>query len=85
MIDVTYLLANEELSAGSNGVGRPFSEVSFHSWVGENFEVISTFESFIPKEVNFVVFIITDEIQAKGLVPSLREDIEGDLSADGVR
>lgn len=58
--------------------------------IRENLVVISSRETLVAEEVNSLVldagnvFLGLDVLQAVGLVPASREDIEGDLSSDRV-
>jgi hypothetical protein len=51
------------------------------SWILPNFKIIATFITFITPKVNLVI-IILNKLEAEGLVPTLRENIERDLTAD---
>ena len=60
-------LFHEQLLAHLHGVLRALSEVPLDSRMIVNLIVVATFESFIPKEVNFVIFSLSNEVQAVGL------------------
>lgn len=60
------------------------------SLIAKDFIVVSTFKALVTKEVNGGIFNSRDGLlsfnvlKAVGLVPASREDIEGDLSSNGV-
>lgn len=53
------------------------------SWVREYFEIVSSLECFVSKEVDFVKVLLLNESKAVGLVPALREYVKADLSSNG--
>lgn len=72
---------------------RVLDRVSDGSWVLVDLPIVAAFESLVAEEVNLVVFdsrqaryggLSFDVLQAVRLVPTLGEDIERDLAANGI-
>jgi hypothetical protein len=78
------LRGEEELAALLDGVVGAGGGVAFHLRVGKDLVIITTGESLVPEEVDIAVAVLLQVLQAVGLVPTNRENIEGDLTADRV-
>ena len=50
-------------------------------WILPNFKIIAALITLITPKVNLVI-IILDKLEAEGLVPTLRENIERNLTAN---
>lgn len=84
-----YLQA-EQLLEQFYGILWSRNRVANSSLIAKDFVVVSTFKALITKEVNGGIFnsgdglLSFDVLKAVGLVPASGEDVEGDLSSDGV-
>lgn len=67
-----------------HGIRGVLDGVSNDGGVIVNFKVVSAFGRFIAKEVNFTEVVSLQVTQTEGLIPALREGIDGDLSTDRI-
>lgn len=81
----------EELFQLRHRILRIFHRVSNGSCIFEDFEVVSTLERLVAEKVDGRVvdaarksLFVLNVLQAVSFIPALRENIEGDLTADGV-
>lgn len=64
--------------------------MSYRAWILKDLIIVAALVCLVAKEVNLRVldardiFLVGQVLQAVGLVPAGGEDVEGDLSADGV-
>mmetsp|Transcript_2583 Transcript_2583/g.10827 ORF Transcript_2583/g.10827 Transcript_2583/m.10827 type:complete len:260 (-) Transcript_2583:1-780(-) len=69
----------------AEGVLRIPHRVPYRPRMHEDLVVVATFVCLVPEEVHLVEVLLVHEAKAVRLVPSRREDVEGDLAADAVR
>mmetsp|Transcript_6886 Transcript_6886/g.10393 ORF Transcript_6886/g.10393 Transcript_6886/m.10393 type:complete len:200 (+) Transcript_6886:168-767(+) len=65
-----------------HGVIRSIDGVPYGSGIGKDLIVIAPLVRLVTKEVDFVVLLLADVIQAVRLVPALGHDIKRNLTAD---
>lgn len=64
--------------------------MSYRAWILKDLVVVAALVCLVAEEVDCRVldtgdvFFVGEVVQAVGLVPAGREDVEGDLPADGV-
>lgn len=61
----------------------PEDSMSYSSGIAEDLVVIAARSSIITEKVYLLEILILDMLQAVGLVPTLRKDIERDHTTDG--
>lgn len=54
------------------------------SFVREDFKVVTTLKGLVTEKVNLIEFVLVNELEAIGLIPSGREAVKGNLSSDAV-
>ena len=81
---IGLLLRKKKLHALHHCISWACYSVANHPWMGKYLKVVAARESFITKEMNFIIFAFRDVVKAIRFIPSLRENVKRNLAPNRV-